>query len=137
MEVAGVAPGQVVGQNPPANASNVSAPKISLLVAEEPLRGAFVTPSFLGQPLASVTASLQNAGFALGKVSMAQIAIVPTIPPAENISPTAAIGATNLPPGPPPTAPPSNPSPGAIVVSQDPAAGEKVLAGSVVNLVVR
>jgi beta-lactam-binding protein with PASTA domain len=135
LKVSGVAPGQVVGQNPPANATNVSAPKISLLVAEEPPRPAFVMPALSGQALGTVTAYLQSAGFALGKVSMAPASSAP----GDNASQTTATGGPNSPPAASPSAiaPASTPSPGSIVVAQDPKAGEKVVAGSAINLVVR
>lgn len=136
MEVSGVAPSQVVGQNPPPNATNISAPKISLLVAEEPSRPAFVMPSLIGQPLGTATVALQSAGFVLGNVSPAQ---VPSAPQTESVSPTPQSGDANLPPNssPPAIARLPTPSPASIVVSQDPRAGEKIVAGSVINLVVR
>src|SRR5215469_14631800 len=136
MEVSGVDPGQVVAQNPPANATNVSAPKISLLVAEPPSRPAFVTPSLIGQTLETSTATLEGAGFVVGKVTTVE---APPAPASENGSPPAETGSANPPPtaSPPGIAPASTPSPQAIVVSQDPKPGEKILAGSAVNLVVR
>src|SRR5712691_6613138 len=51
--------GLILSQAPPPNASGVSAPKISLLVAEPPLPEALLMPSFVGQPLGSVTMALQ------------------------------------------------------------------------------
>src|SRR6266700_267570 len=61
--------GQVLAQDPPANASDIAAPKISLLVSEQTPPQAFVMPSFIGQPLGSVTITLHNAGFSIGKVT--------------------------------------------------------------------
>jgi len=102
--------GQVLSQAPPPNASGISAPKISLLVAEPPLPQALVMPSFIGQPLGSVTLELQGAGLLLGTVTPAAL---------DNSSP----------------APP--PSPSSVIISQNPAAGEKVMVGGAVNLGVR
>src|SRR6266850_6155771 len=63
---------QVVSQSPPAKASGVSMPKISLLVSRGPQPEAYVMPNFIGQPLGSVTVALQDAGIRLGKVSVVQ-----------------------------------------------------------------
>lgn len=107
--------GQVVAQAPPPNASGVSAPKISLLVTAPAQPQALVMPSFIGQPLGSVTQALQDAGLRVGSVTPA-----------------------SLPEGSPPTPPPvSTPSPASIIVSQNPAAGEKVMVGAGVNFSVR
>jgi len=61
MRLSDSAEGQVLSQAPPPNASGVAAPKISLLVAEAPQLQAFIMPSFVGQPLGSVTPVLQDA----------------------------------------------------------------------------
>src|SRR5438445_8556671 len=50
VSVSSATPGLVIGQNPPASATDVSAPKISLLVTQTSSQ-AFVMPSFVGQPL--------------------------------------------------------------------------------------
>jgi beta-lactam-binding protein with PASTA domain len=110
--------GQVLSQAPPPNASGVSAPKISLLVAEPPLPQALVMPSFIGQPLGSVTLALQDAGLRLGTVTPAASS--------ESSSP-----ATLLVP------PASAPSPASVIVSQNPAAGEKVTVGATISFTVR
>jgi beta-lactam-binding protein with PASTA domain len=134
------AAGQVVGQNPGANATGISAPRISLLVAGEPAPEAFVMPSFLGQPLGAVGATLQNAGFSVGKVNVAP----PPPSPCASPAPDAAPNSRPTPPaGPEPpsdrpeTTPPSSPAPASIVVSQDPAPGHKVLAGAAIDFVVK
>src|SRR6266446_5612240 len=62
---------QVLAQSPPANASQVAAPKISLLVSVAAEPEAFVMPNFVGQPLGSASRTLQDAGFRLGSVSVA------------------------------------------------------------------
>jgi eukaryotic-like serine/threonine-protein kinase len=124
--------GQVVGQDPPANATDAAAPKINLLVAQQPAPQSFVMPNFLGYPLGSVTLSLKDAGFSLGKVNIAQ-------PPAAsipaNFAPVTQSGMPAQNAVPQPTA--MTPSPASIVISQDPAAGAQVAAGATINLVVR
>jgi eukaryotic-like serine/threonine-protein kinase len=104
---------QVMAQAPPPNASGISAPKISLLVATAAPPQALVMPNFVGQALGTATQTVQDAGLHLGTVT--------TAPPTEGASPT--------------TPPP--PSPASMIVSQNPAAGEKVLAGSAANFEVR
>jgi len=113
---------QVLAQSPSANATQVLAPKISLLVTAAAEAPAYVMPSFVGQPLGSASRTLQDAGFRLGTV-----AVVP--PPAiEETNPSA--------PAPAP-APPAQASPASIVAVQNPAAGQKVLAGAAVSFEVR
>ena len=105
--------GQILAQAPPPNASSVSDPKISLLVAAPLQSQALIMPSFVGQPLGTVSQTVQDAGLHLGNVT--------TAPPADGLAPTT----------------PSQPSPASMIVSQNPAAGEKVLAGAAVNFEVR
>jgi beta-lactam-binding protein with PASTA domain len=109
-------PDQVISQSPPANASGVAAPKINLLVNAAPQPEAFVMPSFVGQQLGSATSILQNAGMRLGSVT------VVAVPPANG----------SVPPPPPPIQ-----SPSSIIVSQNPAAGEKIINGAAISFVVR
>lgn len=115
MEMPGVPADQVISQSPPANASQVAAPRTSLLVsiASQPM--AYVMPSFIGQPLGSVSRTLQDSGFKLGTVVMA--------PPNDPNAPAPAV--------------PPQPSPASIVVVQTPQAGQKVLAGATISFEVR
>lgn len=115
---------QVLAQSPTANATQLVAPKISLLVTAAAPPQAFVMPSFVGQPLGSVSRTLQDAGFRLGNVSVAPIVEAPS-------DQASAAGA------PTPPAPPAQPSPASIIVSQYPAAGQKVVAGTTVSFEVR
>jgi beta-lactam-binding protein with PASTA domain len=118
---------QVLAQNPTANATQVIAPKISLLVtAEAPLQ-AFVMPSFVGQPLGSVSRTLQDAGFRLGNVNVAAIAEAP----GDQTNAAQQAG------GPTPATPPAQATPASIILSQVPAAGQKVVAGAAVSFEVR
>ena len=110
---------QVVSQSPPAKASGVSVPKISLLVSRGPETAAYVMPNFVGQPLGSVTLALQDAGVKVGKVS-----VVPAAPPADVQPPAAPV------PAPPPGA-------ASMIVTQSPGPGQKILAGTAVNFEVR
>jgi beta-lactam-binding protein with PASTA domain len=118
MQLTGTPADQVLAQSPPANASQVAAPKINLLVSEGAAPPAYVMPSFVGQPLGSVSRTLQDAGFKLGNVSTAP----------QQDSP-AQVGSA--------ATPPAEPSPASIIVSQSPPAGGKVEAATVVNFEVR
>jgi beta-lactam-binding protein with PASTA domain len=118
---------QVLAQNPTANAAQVIAPKISLLVTAGAQPQAFVMPSFVGQPLGSVSRALQDAGFRLGNVSVASIVEAP-VDQSGAVQQTGAL----IPPGPPVQA-----TPASIILSQVPAAGQKVVAGAVVSFEVR
>lgn len=129
VQLASVPAGEVIAQNPPANATDISAPKISLLVAQPPSPQAFVMPSFIGQALGTVTASLKAAGFSVAKVT---VEVPPPPPPASPASaPDILSQAVQLAPV------QAVPSESSIVVSQDPGPGHKVLAGSAINFVVK
>ncbi len=71
VQTAGIPADQVLAQSPPAKATQVIAPNISLLVTAPADPQAFVMPSFVGQPLGTVSRTLQDAGFKLGNVSIA------------------------------------------------------------------
>lgn len=128
---------QVLAQNPTANSGQVVAPKISLLVSLVPQPKAFVMPSFVGQPLGTVSRTLQDSGFRLGNVGIAAAPVAP-------LPDQAGDGGISLPAAPPsqPSAPaqqtpPPQPSPASIIVTQAPAPGQKVMAGAVVSFEVR
>jgi beta-lactam-binding protein with PASTA domain len=81
-------------------------------------------PNFAGQPLGSATLTLQDAGIKVGKIS-----VLPPPPSAPS-------------PGEPqatPVAPSAVSEPGAasMIVTQTPAPGQKIEAGSAVNFEVR
>src|SRR5208283_3703293 len=115
---------QVIAQSPPANANQVAAPKTSLLVTVAAEPPAYVMPSFVGQPLGSVSRTLQDAGFKLGSVSVAS----PANPSAPNTVPPVSAPSSTF---------PAQPSPASVIVVQTPPAGQKALAGSVVSFEVR
>ena len=170
MQMPGTPADQVLAQSPPANASQVAAPKINLLVTAAVDGQAYVMPSFIGQPLGTASRALQDSGFKLGNISVAQApANGATTSPANSSAsganpagatagtpalstPAPAISAqsSSLPspapgnaspsavPGMPlPSVPPPQPTPASIIVSQTPAAGQKVVAGAIVNFEVR
>lgn len=118
VDLADVPPDQVIAQNPSASASSISAPKISLLAAQAPPAQAYVMPSFVNQTLGAATAALKDAGFQIGSVTKAASAVSP--PPSEP-------GQASYP----------GPQSSGTIVSQNPAPGSKVLAGSTINLEVR
>lgn len=134
INVPGAPPGQVLAQDPPANATDVSAPKVSMVVAGDAGPDAFLMPSFVGRPLGSVALAVTSAGFSLGKVTIADQSTLMTSPP-----PAATFGQIPQAPPVPVTNPPNagSPSPAAIVVSQQPAPGQRILAGGEIRLTVR
>jgi len=142
---AGATPGQVLAQDPPANAVDVAAPKVSLLVAKDS-PSAYLMPSFVGRPLGSVALAIKDAGFVLGKVTVAAAdtgnsqpaAAGEDSPGASENAVTTTLG--NAPPGtvvPPMPIQAVAPSPASIVVAQQPMAGQKIVAGAEIRLMVR
>ena len=125
---------QVVAQSPPANASGVASPKISLLETASPQPPAFVMPDFVGQRLLVAKQEVQDAGLTVGSVTAffsTPVSNLPPIPtptssPPQPITPVAQ--APNI-----PQLPPTGFSAAALIVGQTPPAGEKVMAGAVVN----
>src|ERR1022692_3766128 len=116
-------PDRVIAQSPPAKASGVAAPKISLLVSDGPEPLSFVMPNLTGQPLGSATLALHDAGLKVGKLSF----LPPVaLPPFAELQPA-------------PVAPGafSEPNAASMIVTQNPAPGQKVAAGSAVNFDVR
>jgi beta-lactam-binding protein with PASTA domain len=115
---------QVISQSPPANASGVSAPKISLLVSDGPQPAIYVMPNLIGQPLGSATLALQDAGIKVGKASvlpLASPALLPGEPQTATVAPSAA----------------SEPGAASMIVTQTPAPGQKIEVGSAVSFEVR
>src|SRR5579862_711638 len=119
VQIEGVPADQVVAQSPSASASSISAPKISLLAAQAPEQQAFVMPSFVGQTLSTATAAIKDSGLRIGKVT---------------VSPATQDSASALPQA---SSPPTQATTVSVVVSQNPAAGSKVLAGSMIDFEVR
>jgi len=133
VQIQGLPPDQVLAQSPAANASQVAAPKISLLLTATADPEVFTMPSFLGQPLGSASRTLQDAGFKLGNVSVAPPAPTPgandaTIPSLANPNPVTPA---------PVNASPAQATPASIIVSQTPPPGQRIVAGGFVNFEVR
>jgi len=133
VEAAGIPADQVLAQDPMANATQLVAPKISLLVTSAAVPETFVMPNFVGQPLGSANRTLQDAGFRLGTVNVAAPAPLPAAAEANGPGP-AIVPAPEQPLSP---APPAEATPASIIVSQWPTAGQKIVAGSAVNFEVR
>jgi beta-lactam-binding protein with PASTA domain len=148
LQFSGVPAGQVIAQDPPPNATGVAAPKINLLIAKDGPPQAFVMPSFIGQPLGSATITLVKAGFPAPRATLtsypapaaysASASITPVAPATSSATPVHSESVTAGPAtpthaGPPSATPaPSSPPPAAIIVSQVPAPGAKVLSGSAI-----
>jgi beta-lactam-binding protein with PASTA domain len=113
---------QVISQSPPANASGVSAPKISLLVSDGPEPTVYVMPNLTGQPLGSAMLALQDAGIKVGKVT-----VLPPSSPSPGEPQTATVAPSAI----------SEPSAASMIVTQAPAPGQKIAAGSAVSFEVR
>src|SRR5271170_7541127 len=111
---------QVISQSPPAKASGVSAPKISLLVSDGPEPPVYVMPNLTGQPLGSAMLALQDAGLKVGKVS------VLSPPPSGDAQSASSAPLVN-----------GEPSAASMIITQNPAPGQKIATGSVVNFEVR
>ena len=142
MVLPGATVGQVIGQDPPANAMDVAAPKVNLLVAQEVSPASYAMPGFVGRPLASAILAIRDAGFSLGKVMIAPPAAVPsnaTLAPSSpaDSSPKTSANPTSTAPNSLQNTPGAVPSPAAIIIFQDPAPGHKVAAGSEIRFVVR
>jgi beta-lactam-binding protein with PASTA domain len=142
IQIPGATPDQVLAQSPPANASGIAVPKISLLVSAASAPVAYIMPSFTGQPLGSVNQRLLDAGFHVGNViSIAPpLAGEPTSTPAtsstapQSSAPQQAPASSSQPQAP---ANAAQPNPASIIVSQSPAPGQKVSAGATINFEVR
>jgi beta-lactam-binding protein with PASTA domain len=104
--------GTVIAQSPPANSTSVTSPNVSLLTAGPAQPQAYVMPSFVGSPLASATKALGQARIHVGSVAAA-----PDVP--GDPAPLAPVG------------------PASIILSQTPAAGQRVQEGQPVNFEVR
>lgn len=111
--IPGIEAQQVVSQSPVPKANNVLAPKISILVAEAPQAETFVMPNFAGQTVAGATQGVVDGGLHMGAITAAG-----QVGEAGGHS----TGRT---------------SPGSVIVSQSPAAGEKVTEGTVVDFQVQ
>lgn len=97
--------GEVIAQSPPAEARGVASPKISLLVAAPPEEKAFVMPDLTGLKLEQASAAITGAGMKVGTVTKAK----------DDSAGASAKGDT-------------------VVIRHYPAPGQRVPAGSTINL---
>jgi len=137
IEGVGIPPDQVLAQDPMANAAQLVAPKISLLVTTLGAPQSFVMPNFVGQPLGTANRTLQDSGFKLGNVTVA-----PTSPaPGDEINVSTSTPSTAQTSIPSPLqsqpTPPAQATPASLIVSQWPGAGQKVSAGAAVSFEVK
>jgi beta-lactam-binding protein with PASTA domain len=65
----GAAPDQIAAQSPPANATNVSTPKISILLAAPEERNSFVMPSLVGRSEDEAINAIVGAGLKVGSIT--------------------------------------------------------------------
>lgn len=117
IELPDIPANQVIAQSPSASASSISAPKISLLAAQTESPQAFLMPSFVGRSVKDATAALKNAGIQTGNITTTPL--------------------QSAPPGSDLLVVPAPTSPTSVIVSQNPAAGAKILSGSSVSFEVR
>jgi len=103
----GAMPDTVLAQSPPPDASDVTSPKVSLLIAAADNGKRYLMPSFVGKPLADANIALIKGGFTLGKVRVVD----------DGDTSAAAV------PG--------------VIVRQSPAAGQRVAAGATISFDVR
>lgn len=75
-------PDQVVAQSPPANAMNVSAPKVSVLVAATPEKKSYVMPDLRGRTQDDAVQAIMGAGLKVGNITTAGDASAPETLPA-------------------------------------------------------
>jgi beta-lactam-binding protein with PASTA domain len=118
IRVADVDADTVLAQNPPPNATGVTSPKISLLVAAAAEPPTYVMPDFINQPLESVVKTISDAGF--------KVANIHTVTPAAPAAP----GPIAVPaPAPMPVS-----KTVATVVHQTPAPGQRITPEAIINL---
>jgi eukaryotic-like serine/threonine-protein kinase len=151
VESSQIPPDQVLAQSPPANAEQLLEPKISLLITTASEPQTFVMPSFAGQSLGSASRTLQDNGFRLGNVTVAPPIAQPTdtasTSGANGVAPNSSAASSAAPNSNPPnqaaSAPPAQvatppqPTPASVIVSQVPAAGQRIPAGATVGFEVR
>ena len=129
---------QIVGQSPPANAVNVSEPKISLLLAASEERASFVMPDLVGQSEDNAVNTIVNAGLRVSGIK-SQSAPAPAPAPSSQPNPSSTPSPPANPQSSPPTAPQQNspetvPSGTRMVVHTYPAAGQRVFEGQGIGL---
>jgi beta-lactam-binding protein with PASTA domain len=92
-----------------------------------------VMPNFVGQPLATATNLLQNAGMRMGKVTVANSEPAATNQASTGGGTPSSSEATSNSPAQPTPAPPPTPSPSSLILAQSPAAGQKIVVGTAIE----
>jgi beta-lactam-binding protein with PASTA domain len=103
-------PDQIVAQSPPANATNVSAPKVSMLVAATEERKSYVMPDLRGRTEDDAVNAIVGAGLKAGSIT------------------------SQPPPGADANSPETLPAGTRIVVKTIPGPGQRVWDGQAINL---
>src|SRR5271166_2705932 len=111
--IVGAAQDQIVAQSPPANAVDVSSPKISVLLAAPEERKSFVMPDLIGQSEDEAVNEIVGAGLRVGGIASQ------SPPPADASAPDTIASGTRM------------------VVKTTPAAGQRVFVGQGIALEVR
>jgi beta-lactam-binding protein with PASTA domain len=109
-EVPDATPDQVVAQSPPANATNVSTPKVSMLIAATEERKSYVMPDLRGRTEDDAVNAIVSAGLKVGSISSQPVA-------GEDVNSQSAL-----------------PSSMRIVMRTIPAPGQRVWDGQAINL---
>ena len=105
---------EIVAQSPMANATGFVSPRLSVLVSSAPVPRQYVMPSFIGKHLSQASDELEAAGFKLGEVTeLSTNASRPT--GGGDRARSVSIAAP------------------AIIVKQNPAPGQKILAGATIS----
>ena len=115
---AGVPADQVIAQEPPPSATELTSPKVSILLAEPVATPEYVMPSFVGRQLAEAKEKIVRAGLQ-----------VPIVVAAVSANQGAAVSNAPVNPGTPAVSPFSG-----IVVSQTPPAGSRVTPDTQIRL---
>jgi eukaryotic-like serine/threonine-protein kinase len=113
-------PDQIIAQSPPANATNVSEPKISLLMAGSADPDSFVMPDLVGRSEDDAINEVVNAGLHVPTINTQAAPPQPT-----GVPPTSASQ---------PPSPQAAPSGTRMVVKTIPAAGQRIFAGQGISL---
>lgn len=109
-EIPDASPDQIVAQSPPANAVNVSAPKVSVLTAAAEDRKSYVMPDLRGETEDQAVNTIVGAGLKVGSINSEPVA-----------------GADG-------TAPQTSPAAIRMVVKTVPGAGQRVWDGQAISL---
>ncbi|HEV3279334.1 MAG TPA: PASTA domain-containing protein [Terriglobia bacterium] len=125
----GVGADGVVAQEPPPTSQPARSPAVNLLISLGEPTPAFVCPDFVGMTLARARNQITAAGFTMGDVQTP----APATPAPAPGSPTPGSSGPGLPT---PPAPAASANPSGTIVSQTPAPGSKISAGTAFNFTV-